>query len=368
MKQLSCARCRARWDDLLSKSTFADSPESAEVRAHLETCADCRKAFNLLVAAREELHRLPAQKAPASLRADILSQIESQPKTEKFRLSGWFVSPQRLAWAGGALVTIFLVALLIRPERRTAVFQTVPEEELSNHEQMREHNNAYSQKVSPQATLPLHHKPGKKSMAPAKTKPRHADSVKPSLPAAAKSKPAAPQKKIEKIIPAPAPAKMPAIKKSPGLDVIPPQVRRDVLANGVQGNQDRSVPKEASPTIHSADNYQAPLRRSAPAGLAAPQQAFKAEAISPVIHWSKTITSDYDVAHAAITMTLEEGLAFEDNHPATRTLWEGALHRGQQISLNIDLQRTSGQEGKLRLKMIDTETQKVLLEKELTVK
>jgi hypothetical protein len=107
-----------------------------------------------------------------------------------------------------------------------------------------------------------------------------------------------------------------------------------------------------------------------PEGPAGSIPSFKSQNASAIIHWSKTITSDYDVASAKIVLTLQGGLAFTDESPnkMERIMWQGTLFRGKKIPLTIDLNRVSNGTGKIHLRMINADTQKVLLDKTFDVK
>jgi hypothetical protein len=205
MKQLSCDQCRERWDELIDKSTFeATSPELATVRAHLESCAACRKTFDLLIAARRELQHLPAQKAPASLRGNILRQIETPEKPGVFGqpwLTSLFASPQRLAWASGALMTVFVVALLMRPERQQQILQPAPDI-LSSSDQKK----APADIPQPQSATPPKSRETSSAPKVLTTKPHRAASgnVAPANPPLQK-KPDATSKSTRLLSPAPKP-------------------------------------------------------------------------------------------------------------------------------------------------------------------
>lgn len=393
MKQLSCDQCRERWDELINKSTFEADPQFADVRAHLESCADCQKTFDLLVATRQELQHFPAQKAPASLRANILGQIE---KPQEQHLPWWhsfLVSPQRLAWATGAIVTVFVVALLMRPEHQRPVMQTASQA-LSNREQVQEHNSAPPQapigSQEPNDDLPAEKVLPEKPRATALVKPQkrsHEDSgVSKNLKQQQKSVTPTPKPAPDKEKDSPAPSAnkqlltppevQPSLNQGPQKSVAPesPQFAAPAPANNnsavneLWANDAAGIAKSSS---QDSANQQDSMNSSAAKGARGPQgatgsmQVFKAQKVPAIIHWSKTITSDYDVANAKITVTLQEGLTFADDSQshAERTLWRGTLYRGKQISLNVDLQRSSDHAGKLQLKMINADTQKVLLEK-----
>lgn len=393
MKQLSCAQCRAHWNDLISETFAADSSESVEVQAHLATCADCRKEFDLLVAARRELQQLPAQKAPATLRAAIRNQIENQPKPAPWWqawLDSFSVSPQRLAWAGSALFTVFLVALLMRPERQAAILQTAPKV-LSNQEQIQQHNQPRTQ--PPIAPVTVSPKKGRQPHTTSKTHntpvtvtekdlPRHKTSTyysAPSHPFQSNFVASTPIPKPHQGIrtpstdkPVPAPA--PLLQKPAQQETFSPAAGQPAPAASTNSDQatrlQGSVGQAAPAFTVNGSSGSVPMMRSMAADSAVQNRAFKARSAPEEIHWSKTVTSDQDAAHAEISLELESGLAFadaDDTSPLKRTLWEGQLHRGQQIPLNATLVRTSNQAGKLHLIMTDMDTQKVLLDEEVTL-
>jgi len=397
MKQLSCDQCRERWDELIHKSTFEADSQFADVRAHLESCADCRKIFELLAATRQELQELPAQKAPASLRANILNQIE---KPQEQHIPWWrsfLVSPQHLAWASGAIVAVFVVALLMRPEHQTPVMQIAPKV-LTNRGQVEEHNSAPPQvsispskpkgdlpakdlsaeKVLPEKPLakPLEKAPKVKLQTKTRAKLGATKKTKQQQKLVTPALESASDKKRE--LPAPNPNRQLSTmqsqqkseqQKNPPQHLAPPApIMSDSAANEPRTNEKDGIAKSYS---QNSANQQDSMNRSAARALRASEvpagaiQKFKVQKVPVTIHWSKTITSDYDVANAEITVTLQNGLAFADDTPShvKRTWWRGTLHRGKQIPLEIDLHRTSENDAKLHVLMIDSDTGKVLLDK-----
>jgi hypothetical protein len=400
MKQLSCEQCRERWDELIDKSTFeAIPPELATVRAHLENCAACRKTFDLRIAARHELQHLPAQKAPASLRGNILRQIETPEKPSVFGqpwLASLFTSPRRLAWASGAIMTVFVVALLMRPERQQQILQPAPEV-LSSSAQKK----APADFPPPQPAAPPKSKKTASTPKVLSTKPHHATSGNsvPAIPPRQKI-PTATGKSTRLIAPAPktVPDKTTPMATrdtgtgepaAPPAAVLPhpdarinedaqPQnfalrapVNNDSASPQPKGDKTTATAKYSARNAEiQADSANRSMGQSAPApGFAGESMpTFKSQTVRKTISWTKTIASDYDVSNAEIVITLKKGLAFEDSSASTQTLWRGMLSRGKQIPLHLNLLRDSDQTGKLQLKMIDTDTRKVLLDKEFEVK
>jgi len=377
MKQLSCDQCRERWEELINKSTFEADPQFADVRAHLESCADCRKIFDLLIATRQELQQLPSQKAPVSLRANILRQIENPQKQSVPWWSSLFVSPQRLAWASGAIVAVFLVALLMRPEHQTQILQTAPKV-LSNHGQIEEHNHTFQQpQIAP--PKPAEKLPAKKA---APQKPQKISPAKPSRPVNKFKHSQKPLASVPRPAPnnnqdASAPQKIRPVQKSeqpknispqPQLSGPPAPINNNSLANGQSANEAADMAKSPIPPKIMQRSMATGAR--GPEGSVGAMQTFKSQRAHAIINWSKIITSDYDVANAKIIVILEDGLTFADEtqNQSERTLWQGTLFRGKQIPLNISLHSDDRESAKLQLKMIDTDTQKVLLDKTFDVK
>lgn len=382
MKHLTCDQCRERWDESIDKSTFEASVQSADVRAHLESCADCRKKLNLLVAARQELQQLPSQKAPVSLRANILSQIEKPQNVPWW--NSLLVSPRRLTWASGAIVAIFVVALLMRPERQTQVLQIEPKV-LSNRGQIEEHNSiSPQQSVAPpketndsSAKKVRSQKPHAKSTAPQRlrdnpVKSRFADALKPKqIHIASASKPVSdsdqnlPRQRKEQPLQNAAPRKN--VVSQPQHFASPSAINNDSITNEQTPNGAAGVAKFSSPNF--AIQSDSASRAIAPKANEVQNSVGETSAFK-MIHWSNIITSDYDVANAKIIVTLEDGLTFADDSPdnSSHILWQGTLLRGKQIPLNIDLRSDSNEAAKLHLVMIDTDTQKLLLDKVFDVK
>ena len=379
MKQLSCEQCRERWDELIHKSTLEADSQSADVRAHLENCADCRKDFELLIAAKQELQQLPPQKAPASLRANILNEIE---KSREHHLPWWhafLVAPQRLAWASGAIAAVFLVALLMRPEHQIPITPPAPKV-LSNRAQVEQQNQIQAQ---PRVVPSPVEKRGTQKATPEKPKTKSAansSAHEKNVPERNVGKSRQPQKikampELPHNLPAPsaahrmaAPAKMPFSHK----DKAEKQAAVDAGQFAPQAAaRNDFAPKEtaksaagfAKPSPQNFAGQQDSMNRSMK--TAESIHAFEAHNSPGIIHWSKVITSDYDVANAKISVTLQEGLAFADESQkdAERALWQGTLFRGKQIPLDVDLRHNSTRAAKLHLVMIDTDTQKVLLDK-----
>jgi len=386
MKQLSCEQCRERWDELIHKSTLEADSQSADVRAHLENCADCRKKIELLIAARQELQQLPPQQAPVSLRANILNEIE---KSREHRLPWWhsfLVSPQRLAWATGAIVAIFVVALFMRPEHQIPITPPAPKV-LSNRAQVEQHNQIQAQpRIVP--SPPVEKRVTQKA-GPEKPKTKSAVNSSGHQKAAPENNHADKSRQPQKIKatpelhhnrPAPsaahrmaAPAKMPSSHKDEAKK--PAAADAGHFASQAAASND-FAPKEtaksaagfAKPSAQNFAGQQDSMNRSMK--NAESIHAFEAQNSPGIIHWSKVITSDYDVANAKISVTLQEGLAFADESQkdAERVLWQGTLFRGKQIPLDVDLRHSSTRAAKLHLVMIDTDTQKVLLDKTFDVK
>jgi hypothetical protein len=394
MKHLSCDQCRERWDELINKSTFEADSQFADVRAHLESCADCQKTFDLLIASRQELQQFPAQKAPASLRANIRAQIEKPLEQNIPWWHSFFVSPQRLAWASGAIVALFLVALLMRPERQTQIMQS-EQKVLSNRGQVEQHNNRQSQ--LPAAPSSSEKKSAMQKAAPKNSKvdsplnlPDHKQNQKKTTPlkSARESKQqhkpiASASKSTPKTSPhISAPLKMQA-PQNHGLEkpavpsaerfAPPAPINKDSTENETSPNEAAGLAKTyAQDSANQQDSMNNSMAQGArgPEGPAGPIQSLKSQNASAIIHWSKTIISDYDVANAKIVLTLEGGLAFTDENPnkTDRILWQGTLFRGKKIPLTVDLHRVSNGTAKVHLKMINADTQKVLLDKTFDVK
>jgi hypothetical protein len=394
MKQLSCDQCRARWDELINKSTLEADSQFADVHAHLESCADCQKIFELLIASRQELQQFPAQKASASLRANVLAQIEKPMKRNFPWWHSFFVSPQRLAWASGAIMAIFIVALLMRPERQTQIMHS-EQKVLSNRGQVEQHNTMQSQlpvassssenksvmqktapknpKVDSPLNLPGHkEKPKKTTLLKSAQKSKHQQ--KP-IASASKSTP-----KTSQNISVPPKMQTPqnhGLGKPVGphaeLFVPPAPTSNTSTENETSPNEAAGLAKMyAQDSTNQQDSMNGSMAQGArgPEGQAGSVQSFKSQNASAIIHWSKTIISDYEVTSAKIVLTLEGELMFADESPnkTERILWQGTLFRGKKIPLNIDLHRVSNGTAKVHLKMINADTQKVLLDKTFDVK
>ena len=67
---IDCRDCRERLNDLL-EDDFASNEAStrADLRAHVENCADCRAELEFLRAIRADLRSFGVVEAPADLRA-----------------------------------------------------------------------------------------------------------------------------------------------------------------------------------------------------------------------------------------------------------------------------------------------------------
>ncbi|MEO6907483.1 MAG: hypothetical protein ABI210_06295 [Abditibacteriaceae bacterium] len=395
MKQLSCDQCRERWDDLINKSTFEADPQFADVCAHLESCADCRKTFDLLVGATQELQQLPTQKAPTSLRANIISQIEKPQQQSVPWWHSFLISSQRLAWASGAIVAIFVVALLLRPEYQSQVNKTVPQR-LSNQAQVEEHNSAplqpsissskpnndsHAKKVLPgkphtvklakSPTPKLQRPPYIESGSAKNSKPHQIEIAPKPKPVASSDTPLSEQLKDQPLQkPTPSKSSVPQAQRF----AAPAPINNDFAAN--EGTVNKAAGIAQSSSQDSAIQSMPPTNRIMPQEAEGPEgrggaaAMFKSQSKHQIIHWSKTITSDYDVTNAKIIATLEEGLTFagDSQGQSERIVWQGTLSRGKQIPLDIDLQRVSDGIGELHLRMINADTQKVLLNKTLEVK
>jgi|GEM_PF-5654615 len=403
MKQLSCAQCRARWDELISKSTFeADTLEMAEVAAHLESCAECRNAFELLSAARQEMQQLPAQKAPASLRASIRSQITEQPTHSSWlnSLAMFFRSPQRVAWAGSAALAIFLVAFLMRPEHQNAVLQDTSKV-LSNRDQVTLQNQQHDDeaknddakdhevKTTPQATPQKPQqpssKPTQKAASQEQTKatrhkhsatskrPRRAPGAKPTpfVPRPRPKTAIAPKPQTSKSTQQPTPTKEPPQENA----TEPPVVER-------YSTPAAATTKAAEDTSSTPPPAPAPQAELADANKGAAAPAFSAKGpsgppgrnsqrmqktASGVISWHQQITAKSDVAHAEIYAELDPALSFADtsnDNAPKRLVWKGAMQTGQKITLALSLraneQSADQQKPFVHLTVIDADNEKVL--------
>jgi len=404
MKQLSCDQCRAHWDELISKSTFtADNPEMANVKAHLETCAECRKTFDLLSAARREMQAFPAQQAPTSLRANIHSQLTEEPPQYVWlaSLAAFFRSPQKVAWAGSAAVAIFLVAFLMRPESQQAVLKDNPKV-LSNRDQVTLQNQQHDKEAKTQSpTMPSPKeapltKPTKRPKSPTKATaqtPKHtvrhrypiikaqpkptsnAPKIQPETTIAPKpnQKQQPPKQQITKPAPNPAPATSedtpPTQKEEPKAPVY--EHYSAPAAATTQATEDRATapaPRAYGKSMDSNRGASAPpvvtKGPSGPAGIATVDKQRMQRSSPETFSWHQQITAKSDVEHAAIYATLDQGLSFakpseesEDKH----LVWEGAMKEGQKFTVALSLRVQNNDESRfIHLSAVDTDNQKVL--------
>jgi len=90
---------------------WGDADElSAEVRAHLAECAECRLEALLLRETRIMLRSLPDEQAPARLTEGVLARLADEQLRPGLmsRIAAWFVPEDQPAWARAAAVGVAL--------------------------------------------------------------------------------------------------------------------------------------------------------------------------------------------------------------------------------------------------------------------
>lgn len=89
-----------------------NAAETAEVRAHLDGCAQCRADLDSLRQAAEGVKALPRATAPADLRDKVMTRLEAEPARERSHWRHW-----RTWWGAAAAVVIGLAIMLFyRPD------------------------------------------------------------------------------------------------------------------------------------------------------------------------------------------------------------------------------------------------------------
>lgn len=88
-----------------------NAAEMAEVRAHLDGCAQCRADLDSLRQAAEGVKALPRATAPADLRDKVMARLEEEPARERSHWRHW-----RTWWGAAAAVVIGVaIMFLYRP-------------------------------------------------------------------------------------------------------------------------------------------------------------------------------------------------------------------------------------------------------------
>lgn len=73
-----CARARAELEEYVHHELTSE--DAADIRAHLERCADCNQEALVAVALTKALQGSCRERAPEELRARILESLRSQQK------------------------------------------------------------------------------------------------------------------------------------------------------------------------------------------------------------------------------------------------------------------------------------------------
>ncbi len=121
---IDCRDCRERLNDLL-EDDFASNEAStrADLRAHVENCADCRAELEFLRAIRADLRSFGVVEAPADLRAQVRSQLISEkPLTAKNKAPFFSLQFPRLALSGGAVLAACCLLLIVRSAQFQGTF------------------------------------------------------------------------------------------------------------------------------------------------------------------------------------------------------------------------------------------------------
>lgn len=113
---ISCRDCRERLSDLLEDDfSSGEASTRAELRSHLESCAECRREWELMRTVRAQLRAFAAVDAPADLRARVRSQlVNDRATTTSATATRRPLHPARLAWSGSALLAACCLLLITR--------------------------------------------------------------------------------------------------------------------------------------------------------------------------------------------------------------------------------------------------------------
>ncbi len=113
---INCRDCRERLNDLL-EDNFASNEAAtrAELRAHLENCADCQRELAVLRAIRDDLRSFGVAETPTDLRAQVRTKLigEKMPSL-KAKAPLFSLCQPRLALSGGALLAACCLLLVVR--------------------------------------------------------------------------------------------------------------------------------------------------------------------------------------------------------------------------------------------------------------
>jgi hypothetical protein len=83
-----------------------DTPETAELRDHLDTCAECRREWAAARMLRGGMSRLPRPQPPVSLTAKLVAAVAEDRRVRRRR---WI---QGVAWISGVAAALFAVLVL----------------------------------------------------------------------------------------------------------------------------------------------------------------------------------------------------------------------------------------------------------------
>ena len=106
---MNCDQAKPKLSDLLEGTLSAE--EGASVRAHLASCAGCRRENALLALAVEGLALLPARRPSAAFDSRVLAAAASRRRARSPRLAAWALNA---AASATALWTAALAAF-VRP-------------------------------------------------------------------------------------------------------------------------------------------------------------------------------------------------------------------------------------------------------------
>src|SRR5437588_564588 len=99
---MNCLDCRERIQSFLDGAAC----ETAELRGHIETCADCRREWSAARLLRDGVGRLPRPQMSVTLAAKLVAAVTEDRRLRRRR---WI---QGVAWISGAAAVLFGVLVL----------------------------------------------------------------------------------------------------------------------------------------------------------------------------------------------------------------------------------------------------------------
>ena len=127
---IDCRDCRERLNDLL-EDDFASNEAStrADLRAHLENCADCRRELEFLRAIRADLRSFGASRSARRFaRSCALAVTERKAADRQKQSAAFLVALPRLALSGGAVLAACCLLLIVRSAQFQGTF-SLPREQ-----------------------------------------------------------------------------------------------------------------------------------------------------------------------------------------------------------------------------------------------